>query len=427
MLRKEQIHKGIEQDDNIRHKKNTGRSPEHVLAEGEGIASSIDHSASTPVFTYAGQLADADSDQELADTMISLQQSHGNAYVQRVLGRLRDSQAASQSQPNPVKIESSQDSSGISISMSALVKGQKDAPHEDETPVTLSWTKKLGGLADSINPATINVNQQTIAGGTTVPAGAHGYCEVTAIGNTKVVPHNDDYEVTCTMDIKYNWEVQSLGKPSIDNANSPEVNELTWSQIVYDLTPSGDSIPRSPRELYWCSDLSGAHEQYHAVDFTSAFNSFRPAEQAWLGQQTAGNKATAMKRGDQALSRMVARVTSYMGTGDSAPCESRAYGAGVPLYEARACEVQDRADAEGWALTGEEADIMTEIREEEEPVGEATEEIVEEGWEEEEYEEEDYEVDEEEVEEEIMTEIEEEEEEGSVGGAVCEEEEPQEE
>ena len=432
MPQKERLSEEREQDYKSRCRKNTQQSSEPVLNEDEGISPAIDLSASTPITQLADWLASAGSAQQIADNVISLQQSYGNATVQRILGRLQDSPSVPQQTINdPIQIERSRDRTGISLKISALINGAKDAPEEDETPLTGTWTRKLGGLSDAIDPAVINVPQQTIAGGATIPGNYHGYTEITTRGDIQVVPHRGfwgtNYEVTATLDIRYNWAVQSLGKPDIINANSPEVTEDTWWDIVNDLTPSGDSIPRSPRRTYWCSDLSAIHEQYHAIDYTNAFNNFRPLEQAWLGQQTTRSRAGAYNKGDQALLQLRARVISYMGEGDFAPREARAYGAGAPLYEARACDIQTRAENEGWA-----EEIMTEV-EEEETAGGA---VAEEGEEEESIGtpvcEEETEWERETEEEEIGGPVckegvtEEEEEEEAVGGAVCEEEEEEE-
>jgi hypothetical protein len=393
MPRKKSVQKPIEQDIDARHGRNTRSLPEQDVSKDDSLSRDSNLSPRAPATEYSGWLDSSNSDQQLADTMISLQQSHGNAYVGQILGHLQNSQK-DQSQPAPVQIDRAESNNGYSVNLSTVIPGPNDARQEDEQPVDIKWTSHYAGVKDSINPGTIFLNQQTQAGGATVPGKGFGYTNITIEQNVHVEPikrwpSGTDYSVTCRMSIWYNLAIQSQGRADVTGAGSPAVKEDTWSEIIYDLTPTGSAIPWSPREKFWSSDLTLAHEQFHADDYTGAYERFCPLEETWLQQQKSRSIESASLKGQEACRRLNARVTAYMGETDDSPREVRAYNAGVAGYEARAQDIQNRADAEGWSTTEEdEGDIMTEVNEEEETAGEEAEEDsvggeVESDWEEE--------------------------------------------
>jgi hypothetical protein len=127
------------------------------------------------------------------------------------------------------------------------------------------------------------------------------------------------------------------------------VAEDSWSQIVYDLNPSADTPARSPRNEHWCRDLTTKHELFHIEDWAGAFRTSRPVAEAWLNTQSASSGEDALSKAGDAVSIMQVAVNTYMGSGDSAPCEVRAYADGVPSYRERAEVVRARAAAENWA------------------------------------------------------------------------------
>ena len=51
---------------------------------------------------------------------------------------------------------------------------------------------------------------------------------------------------------------------------------------------------------------------------------------------------------DETAADLLKTVTDYLGTGDFAPCEARAYQSGAAAYKARADAVSSRAAQQGW-------------------------------------------------------------------------------
>ena len=157
-----------------------------------------------------------------------------------------------------------------------------------------------------------------------------------------------NYDVRVSADIEYHWDVQPLGRTHVSGADDPAVTEESWSQVVYDLTPSSAVPPRSPRREYWARDLTSRHELFHRDDFVAAFTVFMPVSQLWLNTQTASSVQSAIDKGEDALSMLVTNVNNYMGSGDAAPAEIRAYGDGRAPYQERADAVRAKAGREDW-------------------------------------------------------------------------------
>lgn len=339
----------------------------------EGI---IDFPLDLSLDSCADLLLNVKSDNELADLMMQLQQSYGNTYVQRVVEHIQSEQdlspspmldtetASSRSQSTSVRTVTFDDGLGISLDIVATLEGEGEGegaePGEGESattqqsaPIELPISLIPGG-EDAIRPGVVNTRQQT-SRGASVPSNAFGICRPFLSRIIGTTPHRrlggllgTTYEVRATADVRYRWDVQSLGRTNIAGADSPGVTADSWSQVVHDLTPSTAAIPRSPRREHWCEDLTARHEQYHARDFTMAFNLFSTLATLWLSRQSASSVTDATNKGDEAINQLVVMVNGYMGRGSSAPCESRAYGDGVPLYRARAQAVRARATREGW-------------------------------------------------------------------------------
>jgi len=288
-----------------------------------------------------------------------------------------------------VQLIHNRNGASILVGLSAVFKSEKDANEEDNSPVTVEETSTLFGADDSVSSGNIILNQQTVSGKSALGSTWFGSWTPTISKSVSVEKiegfFSNEWKVTATMTVDYTYSTQSLGKTDIPNANVPAVTEASWPTIYSDLMPGSSAVPRSPRTQYWCSDLSTQHELFHIMDCKNAFTIMAPLEEQWLEEQTLKPKAGktgATNLGMTALNQLETRVLNYMGGGDvNGPQETRAYGAGISLYQARAQEVKDRAVDEGWTERGYnkvEGEIQNEDEGEEQAAVEEEEE--EESW-----------------------------------------------
>lgn len=300
-----------------------------------------------------------------AGLLQALQQQCGNAHLQRALAEQQPRHTGGTRPIRPAqhggsffRVSTQGDSLRMSFGMQAILDGEPGSALEEEAEQPLEGTLEpirflVGSPGDAIS-GTINLNQSTQGGGVDI-GGGFGRCQPDVTPTFRVTPQpralgllGTDYQVSIQADIVYHWAVQSLGRQHIRSADDGRVSQSTWSQVAYDLTPGGGSTPRSPRIVYWCSDLSRRHELFHRDDFVGAFRRYKPTAEAWLNSQTASSTAGARSKSEQAMEMLVRQVTTYMGEGDFAPCEVRAYGDGRPHYQARADAVRARAQRESW-------------------------------------------------------------------------------
>lgn len=308
---------------------------------------------------HAMILSRVSSNKQRASLMTQLQQSHGNTYLQTVLNRAGAitegrGRTVPPSGRNDFRVTTLSDGVRISLGLSALLDGATISSKAEDEEVQTTETEEeimkfgIGTIEDAILPATIDLTQKALKGGTKLPPDCFGICEPHLKRKCRARALDGKYDVTVQAKIDYRWDVQNLERKNIADANSAEVTRGTWLQVYSDLTPSEQPIPRSPRVKYWCEDLTARHEKYHATDFTTAFSVYRPMALAWLLTQNASSANDACNKGQEAVNRMVTFVNTYMGSGDSAPAEARAYHDGVSHYRARAQAVDARARTQGW-------------------------------------------------------------------------------
>jgi hypothetical protein len=313
-----------------------------------------------------------------------LQQQYGNAYLQRAIAetrqdhRARNGVAAGRESSTEPEREATPSSAydttfrvmgladGVRLSFTlgahldnGQARGATPSPEEEREkveelePIEVPSNILVGG-EDAVT-GRMRLQHTTHAGGANL-GGAFGICQPIVrsilIGATPQPQLlgllGTDYDVRVSADIEYHWDVQSLGRKHVSGPDDPDVTADTWSQVVYDLAPSSAAPGRSPRVEYWSRDLTSRHELYHRDDFVTAFTAFLPVSQLWLNMQSASSVDRAIRRGDQALQMLIANINSYMGSGDSAACEVRAYGDGRASYQARADGARAKAAREGW-------------------------------------------------------------------------------
>jgi hypothetical protein len=358
MVKYEPFKRENKNTDGKRPGKKAESSSGFLMATDEGIASSPGHAVNPSIDEHARLYADARSEKQRADLAANLQQHYGNNYMQRVAERYNNSiSPAHRSIQSPTaRLKTGVDNSSVCVNFKTIIRAKEGAEEpvleSQETPESKQETGELPGSKDSISPAYIGLAQQTSVGGSALTGTDHGSYTPVPTKNVEVKEtggvFSKDWEVDASLVINYFWSIQSMGKKDILNAYSDAVTPDKWPDIVTDLRPMGGGIPRSPRFNYWCSDLTAQHEMYHIQDCISAFKSFLPEQEAWLAAQPVQGKVSAKNLGYQALDQLITRVHNYMGEGNDAPQEERAYAAGASCYEERAQSVYDRAYLEGW-------------------------------------------------------------------------------
>jgi len=174
-------------------------------------------------------LRDVRSDDQRAGVVTRLQQSYGNAYVQKVVSRVN----AGKRQPvgsvaDSVRIVELDDGIRMSVQMRAVLDGEEaeeeptsggteaEAAESAATPITETEEETLefgaGTVEDAISPASVNVVQSTIQGGAALPGTAFGVCEPKIWKTNEVIEHSGflglgatTYEVKSSMNIEYHW------------------------------------------------------------------------------------------------------------------------------------------------------------------------------------------------------------------------------
>ncbi|HEX9976641.1 MAG TPA: hypothetical protein VGA82_05255, partial [Dehalococcoidales bacterium] len=155
----------------------------------------VDSLAKPSIETPAALLANAHSDEELANMVTRLQQSYGNAYVQRVIERVRAGEGRKgataevplQTQADLIRIVSFDDGVGISLGLGATLDGEEalpttEEPEESEEPE--EWQGEPEELLPAtdvledkpIDPATMSAQHYTERGGVLIPRG-FGVCK----------------------------------------------------------------------------------------------------------------------------------------------------------------------------------------------------------------------------------------------------------
>jgi hypothetical protein len=97
---------------------------------------------------------------------------------------------------------------------------------------------------------------------------------------------------------------------------------------------------RPPRRQFGADDLTVRHEKFHARERQGFGAAGAQQAQAWLSGQAAASVAAVGSLIAQVPGRVIA--SSQAAAGDVHTKESRAYGDGAPLYQARADAVRAR-------------------------------------------------------------------------------------
>lgn len=319
------------------------------LRDKEGQEEVRERKKAQPIYDQLKQAAEPeDSRADQAEAILRLQQTYGNRYVQRLAAsQPRMGIAPSRAQANFFQMVSSQDRGERFFGANALASHGEAMSAEGEdgglgqvapilrAVIFQNITRRQGGL-----------NLGTNYGGTQ-PYHTPTYNVVWHPGQPPATVSG--YEIEVTVDTEIRWDIQDCGSTRVRSADDPCVTSLSWSQIVYDLTPSKSPPRKSPQIWYWCPDLVERHELYHCRDYERCFNASLVLAQDWLDRQE-----EAICLGDARLTARTAyrllrdNVDQWMWGATPPPCEVAAYEDGAPHYESRANDVQTLATGEGW-------------------------------------------------------------------------------
>lgn len=165
------------------------------------------------------------------------------------------------------------------------------------------------------------------------PFGATRWSSFTAAGIVvRSVP--GAYTVTFRLQNPITYNVRSP-KTSIASANDPALTNANYAPAATDLTPRMDVQNGKPRRRsFWAEDLTLRHERFHADERRRLNRAGAEQAQTWLSEQNANSAADVAALVAQIPARVIAASQAAVGTLDEK--ESRAYGDGAPLYQARA-------------------------------------------------------------------------------------------
>jgi hypothetical protein len=224
-----------------------------------------------------------------------------------------------------------------------FLPSQRQAEPESQTPLA----------ADSM-VGSFSFGSSIIAGEVFIPAGAFGYAEprfsVKAITYDSSWIYNE-VTVTASVEVEVRWNMSGEGRDAVNSADSPAVTELSWQNVVKDLTPNSGGKP--PRQLYWSPSLTKAHELYHASDYIGRAKAYLGPATMWFNSQTIEvpfwDEDAYVHQHVKGLMSNLARqfeddcMAHYKSGG-----EDRAYGAGRAGYEGLVAAIRQRATNEKW-------------------------------------------------------------------------------
>jgi hypothetical protein len=159
------------------------------------------------------------------------------------------------------------------------------------------------------------------------------------------------YLVTASVNNPIHYQVRDSAGPNkevnIESESDPQINATNYSQAAADLTPNkADLGGRPPRTKFWSRDFTDRHERFHATEGATHCMIGTLQAMTWLSSQVASN-ANQVK---QLVSQVPARVSNARAAAMAFPGrENRAYGDGVPVYQARATAIKNKGDAGGYA------------------------------------------------------------------------------
>jgi len=124
-------------------------------------------------------------------------------------------------------------------------------------------------------------------------------------------------------------------KTSIASENDPALTNTNFPTAASDLTPNMSvQGGKPPRTQFWARDLTVRHERFHSTEREGFARAGAAQAQTWLSSQTAGSVADVQALIAQVPGRVITASQAAVGTVDQK--ESRAYGDGASLYQARA-------------------------------------------------------------------------------------------
>ena len=172
-----------------------------------------------------------------------------------------------------------------------------------------------------------------------------------AISGISVTPVAGSYNVTATVDNPITFQVRTstgpTGQLDVASDSDPDITQTNYLTVVSNLTPDmSDRGGAPPRNNFWARDLTIIHERFHADEDVVYGRSGVTLAQNWLNTQTAASVAGVNALLTQVPARVAATVSAAMAYPGR---EIRAYGAGVPLYRARANAIKTKGDARGYA------------------------------------------------------------------------------
>lgn len=167
----------------------------------------------------------------------------------------------------------------------------------------------------------------------------------------------DYVNVTATVSVEASWAItQSPGRTDITSSDSDKVTEATWASIASDIDPTnatGHYKGAPPRRWYWCSDLTTAHEQYHANDIINFAKAYMPQATQWLGQQSVDVPFFDTDRQvrlqlNPLLETLTSQITQAINNHMGDTGEVRAHNAIRSSYEIRAEQIRMIAKQKKW-------------------------------------------------------------------------------
>jgi hypothetical protein len=305
------------------------------------------------------------------NSIMQLQQTYGNRYVQHIIKSMEVQASLAVSQTDDIT-----NSTGNFIQTQTPEKKEGSKTQSNEHKPTLvpsdsgEIVKEESGIKEAaeevripeavISKAEIRLNQHSERGGIEVPEYAIGAASPPDVTVPDLIIFPEPlsqlpgqltkYDIFMTIEIGYHWDINGRGRKNISSAYDSFVTAETWSKIVDDLMPKG-TPPVPPSEEYWCQELVEQHEQFHVNDLTESFARHIEEHKRWLLRQEISNEATVRTRCTEMVLRFKERVESELGRPGvlSSPCETRAYNAMEPEYYVLAEAVKDRAKKEGWS------------------------------------------------------------------------------
>lgn len=192
---------------------------------------------------------------------------------------------------------------------------------------------------DSI-AATITYAGSVTQSGSVSPFGATTWNNFTVSGIT-VTPSPGAFTATFTLTNPITFNVAAGGRTDIPSESAAAITHANFPRVASDLTPNMSSDGgRPPRTQFWAQDLTVRHENFHATERRGFAATGAQQAQTWLSGQTATSAAEVGALIAQVPGRVIA--SSQAAAGDVHTKESRAYGDGAPLYQARADAIRAR-------------------------------------------------------------------------------------